>query len=639
MEHDSIHLMRISVLFILTLTSLACLPQDTHAFGPFGLHQNTIYRGARWDAAPRRNNQGLERSLDGGIRFSLDGGSYESFRDKFNWRTTPTVEDFREAVEQSFAAWTVTDRATRLPGMLSFTEDFSTPVEKGNRVGSEIDIIARQFDSSGQRGFTTLSWGNHTNMTLTSGVSYVGQPIAGSDIEMNSHPDTQYSLEWFQLILTHEIGHSLGLRDVDVGAGPAGEFIDDNYDASTSTSARQTLTNSFADLVDPLNPGRSPLRQYLVANGSPGFDSSGTHLLMETNIPSSLLRNPRPLTNDEYAGRQFLYPAPPMPHSAPMTVLSADSPWRFWDRGTDPGSQWTSPTFVDDPATTDWGEGRGHFGYGDGDEDVVIECGPSASCSSRNFATQFFRGTFDVADPTLFTGLVAELVRDDAAAVYVNGTEIFRDDNLRSNADFETFATDNGFENGSVAFHISPDALIVGANVIAVEVHQDSTTSSDVSFEFSLRALGATGDFDGDLILTAADIDALGAATSEAYDLRFDLNRDQLVNADDHQLWVQKISGTYFGDADLDGEFNSADLVIVFAAGKYETAERSGWAEGDWNGDFRFESGDLVSAFADGGYELGPRMARPIAIPEPSSFLLTLLATLSFIAIRRSIYL
>lgn len=63
------------------------------------------------------------------------------------------------------------------------------------------------------------------------------------------------------------------------------------------------------------------------------------------------------------------------------------------------------------------------------------------------------------------------------------------------------------------------------------------------------------------------------------------------------------------GDANLDGHFNSSDLVAVFQAGKYETMQPATWAEGDWNGDGVFDSGDLVAAFQDGCYEDGDMYA------------------------------
>jgi hypothetical protein len=58
------------------------------------------------------------------------------------------------------------------------------------------------------------------------------------------------------------------------------------------------------------------------------------------------------------------------------------------------------------------------------------------------------------------------------------------------------------------------------------------------------------------------------------------------------------------GDANLDGGFDSQDLVRVFQTGEYEdgTLGNSSWAEGDWNGDGEFDSRDLVRAFQAGSY-------------------------------------
>ena len=66
--------------------------------------------GYRWDAAPRTINDN-ERSLDGGLRYSLQGGSFEAYRDLLHWPESqvPSVEDFQLAVEQAFAAWTAVD--------------------------------------------------------------------------------------------------------------------------------------------------------------------------------------------------------------------------------------------------------------------------------------------------------------------------------------------------------------------------------------------------------------------------------------------------------------------------------------------------------------------------------------------------
>jgi hypothetical protein len=58
------------------------------------------------------------------------------------------------------------------------------------------------------------------------------------------------------------------------------------------------------------------------------------------------------------------------------------------------------------------------------------------------------------------------------------------------------------------------------------------------------------------------------------------------------------------GDSNDDGLFNSADLVLVFQAGKYEdnVPQNASFAEGDWNGDGDFTTADLVFAFQAGTY-------------------------------------
>ncbi|MEZ6120649.1 MAG: hypothetical protein R3C28_29295 [Pirellulaceae bacterium] len=109
-------------------------------------------------------------------------------------------------------------------------------------------------------------------------------------------------------------------------------------------------------------------------------------------------------------------------------------------------------------------------------------------------------------------------------------------------------------------------------------------------------------------------------------DDRYDVNQDGVVNQDDRTFWVHELRNTYFGDANLDGEFNSGDLVTVFNAGQFEdgVANNSDWASGDWSGDGEFDTSDFVVAFTDGGYELGPRN-RTQTVPEPTFSLLSII--------------
>lgn len=154
------------------------------------------------------------------------------------------------------------------------------------------------------------------------------------------------------------------------------------------------------------------------------------------------------------------------------------------------------------------------------------------------------------------------------------------------------------------------------------------------AFDYATGAIAVVaGDFDGDGLLTAADMDALSAEVlSGKNTAKFNLNGDNVVDGSDRDVWVNGLKKTYYGDANLDGVFNSSDFIAVFQAGQYEDAAagNSGWATGDWNGDKEFNSSDFVTAFQAGGYEAGPRPA-VASVPEPA---LSCLGLLGLIALR-----
>lgn len=154
------------------------------------------------------------------------------------------------------------------------------------------------------------------------------------------------------------------------------------------------------------------------------------------------------------------------------------------------------------------------------------------------------------------------------------------------------------------------------------------------SILLSIVGGGLAGDFNGNGVLDAADINGLTAASAAGgNDPAYDLNADSLVNTADVNIWAKDLFKSWIGDSDLNGEFSSSDFVTVFTAGKYETGSAAVWTEGDWDGNGRFESADFVAAFSDGGYELGPRAAVQ-AVPEPATGSLLALAgfaTLGFV--------
>jgi hypothetical protein len=300
----------------------------------FGLPTTGLQGGVyRWDAAPRTIG-GNERSLDGGLRYSVSGGSLDAFRDQFSWTTVPTSAAFAAAVQGAFNAWTVVDPVSGFGSSLSFVYEANTTVVGVaggggvNTNGAEIDLIATndaRFWDPGNTGLQGETWFNGINATtkLTSGVANYSfsRAISGADLYLNNNPGAVYSLALFQRLLTHEIGHAIGLGDVEGTINP-GSFIDDNFNSSDPAG---TLNNSWAALVNPLDPsGSVGLARYSIGGAS---TASGVNLLMESNglgiSAANPVTNTQPLTNDEFGTRQFLYPtlaAVPEPGTALMAL-------------------------------------------------------------------------------------------------------------------------------------------------------------------------------------------------------------------------------------------------------------------------------------------------------------------------------
>ena len=104
--------------------------------------------------------------------------------------------------------------------------------------------------------------------------------------------------------------------------------------------------------------------------------------------------------------------------------------------------------------------------------------------------TAYFRHHFTLADAAGFTQLTLRLLRDDGAVVYLNGTELLRD-NLPSGTISST-TNASSFVTGAATtrfsdFTVPAGALRSGTNVITVEVHQ-ALDSKDLAFDLALTA-------------------------------------------------------------------------------------------------------------------------------------------------------
>lgn len=177
----------------------------------------------------------------------------------------------------------------------------------------------------------------------------------------------------------------------------------------------------------------------------------------------------------------------PLPAQA-VELVERGATWRFLDDGSNQGTSWIGTGFND----SSWFEGDAQLGYGDGDEDTYVDFGPNAS---NKYVTTYFRHTFNVANPGTLQGLTLQLMRDDGAVVYLNGSEVHRSNMPGGAIGYLTLAdgTIGGVDEDTMeTVALDPLDIDPGVNVIAVEIHQRSVTSSDISFDLQLATGPAT---------------------------------------------------------------------------------------------------------------------------------------------------
>ena len=162
----------------ITLTiSLLSLPTTAGViFGSVG----DLGGGYRWDADYYEIG-GRERSLDGGLRYSMQGGSLTTYRDLFSWDISPTLEAFGITIRQAFNAWQSVDPVTGLTTSLNFVDDSATTQVIGNGYGTVNINGAYTFptaDGSNTQVLQTDGSGNVSFATPAAAGISMGQAIA-----------------------------------------------------------------------------------------------------------------------------------------------------------------------------------------------------------------------------------------------------------------------------------------------------------------------------------------------------------------------------------------------------------------------------------------------------------------------------
>ncbi len=166
-----------------------------------------------------------------------------------------------------------------------------------------------------------------------------------------------------------------------------------------------------------------------------------------------------------------------------LTLSPTGSLWRCLDTGVEPSSNWRNLVFND----TAWKTAPAILGYGTGAETTPVSYGPNAA---NKFPTTYFRRLLYIPDATRVLSLDARLLRNDGVAVYLNGSEIWRDNLPAGAISNGTYATSHVLGAASSNYltkALNPALLIDGTNVLAVEVHQFAPNGADLAFDLDLK--------------------------------------------------------------------------------------------------------------------------------------------------------
>ncbi len=165
--------------------------------------------------------------------------------------------------------------------------------------------------------------------------------------------------------------------------------------------------------------------------------------------------------------------------SADTIFIPKGAVWKYLDDGSDQDTTWHNKNFND----SSWASGPAQFGYGEGYEASVVSYGPDAG---NKYITTYFRHTFNFNDIASLDSLFINLLRDDGAIIYINGVEIIRSNMPAGTITYTTLASASvgGADETTYFNYVIPKSVLdSGINVVAVEVHQNSPSSSDLSFD------------------------------------------------------------------------------------------------------------------------------------------------------------
>ena len=157
-------------------------------------------------------------------------------------------------------------------------------------------------------------------------------------------------------------------------------------------------------------------------------------------------------------------------------IITESDQWHYWLGLSEPKSDWR----ISKNAPIDWSLGSSGFGYGDNDDNTLID----------KTMSLFIRKSFNVDNPESIIKLLFHIDFDDGYIAYLNGEEFSRRNMGSPNSQVKYNSPATGLHEAEIYSGGFPEPiwidlkkfpLIIGDNVLAIEVHNYNEGSSDLS--------------------------------------------------------------------------------------------------------------------------------------------------------------
>jgi len=172
----------------------------------------------------------------------------------------------------------------------------------------------------------------------------------------------------------------------------------------------------------------------------------------------------------------------------PRTIIDHGDSYQYLTPNQPINPNWLNIYYND----ANWLTGNSGFGYADGDDATQLENGT---------LSVFMRRTFEISDASLISDLFLDIDYDDGFVAYLNGEEVARA-NITGNP--PSFNTTSPMDHEAVLylverpeqFHIN-NLLQDGTNVLCIQAHNVSNTSSDMTIIPFLTGIYSEETFEG----------------------------------------------------------------------------------------------------------------------------------------------